>query len=246
MPLAIAPRPLAACAALALAAVLASPSARAQNERLETIEVVGSRISYRDLLDTPAVSLTRPGDFLLLPITLSNDTRSEDGRKREIYATIDKMVAAAGKRFTLMQSGEIPIELNAGNTKVPLQKDPKRPDASTVALSVRAPIEGDPRRAEELIRSLREFVAKADHVGRTEIDASDETALSLTRPERFRYELIQAIAADTDQVRARLGAGCRVKLDGLSSRIEWRRVSASELLLYIPYSMSIDACTDRQ
>jgi hypothetical protein len=43
-------------------------------------------------------------------------------------------------------------------------------------------------------------------------------------------------------VRAELGAGCKVLISGLSSRIEWERVSASELILYIPYSMDISEC----
>ena len=40
------------------------------------------------------------------------------------------------------------------------------------------------------------------------------------RPERYRYDLIEAIADDTTKVRAQLGAGCTVSVDGLSSRIE--------------------------
>jgi hypothetical protein len=221
-------------------ALLAATAARAQSEALETIEVVGSRISYHDLLDAPAVSLTRPGDYLLLPITLTNDTRSEDGRKKEIYATIDRMVAAAGKRFTIVQSGEYPVEVTAGNAKVALDKEAKRQDTTTASLSVRASIGGDAKHAEELIASMREFVARVERVGRTEIDAGKETAVSLTRP--FRYELIEAIAADTERVRAQLGASCKVNLEGLNSRIEWRRVSASELLLYIPYRMAVEGC----
>jgi hypothetical protein len=35
---------------------------------------------------------------------------------------------------------------------------------------------------------------------------------------------------------------CEVALDGLNSRIEWQRVSASELLLYIPYTMTVGDC----
>lgn len=210
-------------------------------EALETIEVVGSRISYHDLLDTPAVSLTRPGDYLLLPITLTNDTRSEEGRKKEVYATIDKMVVAAGKRFTIVQSGEYPVEVAGGNAKVVLDSG-KRPDSTTASLSVRASIGGDAKHSEELIASMRDFVAKVERVGRTEIDAGKETALSLTRPERYRYELIKAIADDTEKVRAQLGSGCKVNLEGLNSRIEWRRVSASELLLYIAYRMTIEGC----
>lgn len=231
-------------AAFILAALVAPAASFAQDDtqQLETVTVTGSRISYRDLLDTPAVSIRRSGDYLLLPITLINDTRSEDGRKREIYATIEKMIASSGKRFELVHDDGYPMLLHAQNYQVPLGKEEKRPDVSKVELSVRTAIGGEPAKAEDLTRALRAFVDKAERVGRTEIDPGKETALSLTRPERFRYDLVKAIAEDTAKVRAQLGSGCRVSVDGLSSRIEWRRVSAAELLLYIPYHMAIEKC----
>jgi len=233
-----------ACRIFAGVAFFVSVGAVAQDggQALETITVTGSRISYRDLLDTPAVSVTRPGDYLLLPITLINDTRSEEGRKHEIYATIQKMLAATGKQFQLIYEDTYPLLLNAQNYQVPLAKEDKRPDVNKVELSVRTPIAGEPAKAEEFTRALRSFVEKAERVGRTEIDTGHETALSLSRPERFRYDLISAIAEDTAKVRAQIGAGCKVSIDGLSSRIEWRRASASELLLYIPYHMNIEGC----
>ena len=92
------------------------------------------------------------------------------------------------------------------------------------------------------MRSLHEFVKNASRVGRTEIDAVGETALGMTKPERYRYELIGAISRDTGKVMQTLGSQCKAELDGLGSRIEWQRVSASELLLYIPYTMTIKDC----
>jgi hypothetical protein len=239
------PRLSAVARSLAITAVLAfSTNTLAQDggQALETIVVTGSRISYRDLLDTPAVSVTVPGDFLLLTITLVNDTRSEEGRKHEIYATIEKMLGSAGKRFELIHDDAYPLKLSAQNFQVPLAKEDKRPDVNKVVLSVRTPIGGEPAKAEELTRSLRSFVEKAERVGRTEIDAGNETALSLSRPERFRYDLVKAIAEDSAKIRGQIGAGCKVRIEGLSSRIEWARASASELLLYIPYHMIIDEC----
>jgi hypothetical protein len=129
---------------------------------------------------------------------------------------------------------------------VPLAKEDKRPDVNKVTLSLRTAIHGEPGKAEEMTRALRAFVEKAERVGRTEIDTGNETSLSLTRPERFRYDLIKAIAEDTAHVRTQVGAGCTVRLEGLSSRIEWARASASELLLYIPYHMIIDNCGPKQ
>jgi hypothetical protein len=216
--------------------------AQDSGQALDTIVVTGSRISYHDLLDTPAVSLTVPGDYLMLSFTLVNDARSEEGRKHELYATIEKMVAASGKRFDLVYDDTYPQKLTAQNYEVPLSKEDKRPDVSKVTLLLRTAINGEPAKAEELTRALRTFVDKAERVGRTEIDAGQETALSLTHPERFRYDLMKAIAEDTTHVRTQMGAGCTMRLEGLSSRIEWARASASELLLYIPYHMIVDNC----
>lgn len=53
---------------------------------------------------------------------------------------------------------------------------------------------------------------------------------------------MKAIADDTAKVRTQLGESCKVTVEGLSSRIEWRRVSAAELLLFIPYHMTIQDC----
>jgi hypothetical protein len=66
------------------------------------------------------------------------------------------------------------------------------------------------------------------------------------KPERYRYQLISAISQETTQVMQSLGLQCQVELEGLDSRIEWQRVSAGELLLYIPYSMTVDGCVGRK
>lgn len=223
--------------------LLAAPSARAQDgDSLESIVVTGSRISYRDLLDTPAVSITRAGDYLLLPMTLVNDTRNEQGRKDEIHSTIQKMLARTGQRFDIVHGETFTTRMNQDNYRIPLDNDAKRPDVNQVSLFVRTAIAGKPELAEEMTLALHAFVEKAERVGRTEIDVDKETALSLNRPERFRHEIVKAIAEDTGKVRDVLGDGCKVLISGLSSRIEWERVSVSELMLYIPYTMDISEC----
>src|SRR5688500_5705054 len=68
---------------LILAAALAAPAA-AQSE-LEAIVVTGTRISTDDYSGTPAVTVQRRADFLVLPVTLLNDTRDADARRRELH-----------------------------------------------------------------------------------------------------------------------------------------------------------------
>lgn len=209
---------------------------------LDRIEVTGSRISYRDLLDTPAIAITKRGDYLLQEFTLVNDTRSEEGRKQEIHATIEKMLARASGRYQLLGGDGYRDVLDKSSFRVGLASDSKRPDVSSVVLQLRADVGGDAVKGEQTIQAMRAFVRESQAVGRTEIDLDDETALGMNKPERYRYDLIEAIAEDARQVVARLGNGCRVELGGLNSRIEWERVSAVELLLYVPYTMEVSAC----
>lgn len=216
--------------------------AQDQASALERVEVTGSRISYRDLQDTPAISITKPGDYLLQALTLINDSRQEQDRKREIYDTIEKMVSRAGGKYTILFGDAYRVALDKSNLRVELTKDSKRPDVSTVELQVQVNIAGSGAGGEQQVNALREFVRQTPKVGRTEIDLDAETALGMNKPERYRYELIAAIADDSRRVGANLGAGCKVEMGGLNSRIAWERVSATDLLLYVPYTMKISDC----
>jgi len=221
-------------------------AAQAQDEAstLDRIEVTGSRIDYDDLLETPAVSITRSGDYLLQAFTLENDTRDKDGRERELRDTIARLVAASAGRYTVLHGDAYRIIVDR-NAKVPLEENAKRVDTSTVTLQLRADL-SDATKAEALAASMQAFLREATKVGRTEIEVVGETALGMAKPERYRYELISAISQDTSQVMQSLGLQCSVELEGLNSRIEWQRVSAGELLLYIPYSMTINGCVGRK
>lgn len=206
---------------------------------LDRIEVTGSRISYRDLLDVPAVAITKRGDYLSQGFTLVNDTRSEEGRRQEVDATLRKLITRAGKQYAVIHDDGYAQTLTAGSPPLTLSADPKRPDTGSVDLRVRVDIDGDDPAQ---IERLREFLRDTPMVGRTEIQLEPDTALGMRRPERYRYELIDAIATDSQRLRKTMGEGCEVALDGLNSRIEWERVGPLELLLYVPYSMTVEGC----
>jgi hypothetical protein len=221
--------------------VLAVPPAQADEEgyALDRIEVTGSRISYRDLLDVPAVAITKRGDYLSQGFTLINDTRSAEGRGEEIHATIRKLIARAGSRYAVVHDDGYAQTLTTESPPVATVDDPKRPDTSRVTLRVRVDIDSDDPAQ---IERLRSFLRGTAMVGRTELELDPETALGMRRPERYRYELLDAIAADSQRLRTTMGSGCEVTLDGLNSRIEWERVGPLELLLYVPYSMTVAGC----
>jgi hypothetical protein len=78
-------------AILALA-LLTSGAAIAQD--LEEGVVTGTRAESSAI---PGTSLKRAGDFILLMVEVSNDSRDAKTRKEEIEATLRAMLAAAGK-----------------------------------------------------------------------------------------------------------------------------------------------------
>jgi hypothetical protein len=229
--------------ALVVCLLVSAPlNAQESGTTLDRIEVTGSRISYDDLLDTPAVSITRSGDYLLQEIKLVNDTRDRAAREREIHDTIARLLAS-GSRYALLHDDAYRIELARENHKVPVIDDSKRPDTGEVTLQLKAGLGSNPARAEAIVREMQAFIRNTDGVGRTEVNAIGETALGMSKPERYRYDLIAAISEDTGRVTQALGMQCDVELSGLNSRIEWQRVSSGELLLYIPYSMKISGCS---
>lgn len=226
---------------LLCAAWLGAGPAQAEDEgyALDRIEVTGSRISYRDLLDVPAVAITKRGDYLSQGFTLVNDTRSEAGRRNEVDATVRKLISRAGKRYAVIHDDGYAQTLKPDSPPLTLIEDPKRPDTSRIQLRVRVDIDGDDPTQ---IERLRDFLRQTPMVGRTEIQLDPDTALGMRRPERYRYELIDAIATDSQRLRKTMGEGCEVALEGLNSRIEWERVGPLELLLYVPYSMTVEGC----
>src|SRR5690606_24598156 len=163
----------------------------------------------------------KPGDYLSQRIELVNDTRSEAGRREEIGQTIENMLARAGDRFEV-HSGLGPMQ--RGKLNFNMTDDSEREQVSRVWLQVRTDLKPD-ESAVATIEELRGFIEDTRRAGRTEIDINNDTALGMQRPERYRYELLQAIAADTERLRQLFGSQCESILDGLNSRIDWERVS---------------------
>lgn len=223
-------------------ALSAASSADDDVSTLDRIEVTGSKISYRDLLDTPAIAITKRGDYLSQSFTLINDSRDADRRRDEIHSTIEKLLARSANRYSLIFEDGYPITLNKQDHRIALVNDSRRPDVSRVSLRLRLDLTESASGGYQIIAELRQFVREASKVGRTEIELDADTALGMNRPERYRYELIDAIAQDSQRLRRGIGADCSISLDGLNSRIEWERVGPIELLLYVPYSMTINGC----
>jgi len=202
----------------------------------DEIIITGSRISSSDFYDIPSVALEKKADFLLQKVRLSNDSRDPKLRIREVITTINDLLRVAKKTKGISLSyGEgflTPVKINDGGLK--FISDGKREDANHVDIYVKVRITKDVKKQ---IKKLTHFISNAKLHGRTEIDEMGDIGISINNPQQYRYDIIQKVADENDKIRKILGSECQVVVHGLEGRVQWERISLSELMLYIGYSL---------
>ena len=211
--------------------------------QLGEVVVTGSRVRGDDYSSIPAVSIEKRADFLVQRVRLTNDTRSQDARRTELYQTIQDLLADAGKHpgIALGYGEEFLIPISAKDHEIPLEPGAKRPDTTSTEFYIKRALKpGDD--VAETLRELRSFITKARMSGRTEIEPLYDVALSIVDPEKYRYEIIAQIASDAKKLQTSVGSGCRVDISGLSGRVSWQRSDISQLTLYIPYEVELKDC----
>jgi len=184
----------------------------------------------------PPIVLKRRADFLLLRIALVNDTREEEKRRDEVYATLRGMIAGipANSKIELFTEE---FTLTSAHFQIPLVDVADKRDASNVTLYAKVPLaDGDD--AGVLAEKLRLFVRSVKFEGRTEVFAGD-IGLSIKNPERYRYEVVQAIAADVKRLREAFGDTFEIVVKGLDARLQWQRSSVAEVELYLPFTYEL-------
>jgi hypothetical protein len=231
-------RQLKSCIALMLSSVIFS-AAWAQ---VDEVVVTGSRVSGDDYSKIPAVVLQQRADFLVQRIRLTNDTRAEEARIKELHQTIRDMVGDAAKQsgIALSYGDEFLIPITATAYEVPLAGG-KRADTSSTNIYVKMAL-GNRDDVPGAIARLRDFIKKARVSGRTEIEPEGDVGLSLVTPEKYRYSIIAKITEDAKKLHSTVSTQCKIRLSGLSNRVLWQRSDVSELTLYIPYEVELTEC----
>ena len=208
----------------------------APTQVLQEIVVSGSRSEEER---PPAKFLRRHGDFLLLRIRLTNDSREPATRESEIYATLRNILSDARRAdaiaVSLVTNDDLVIPLTTDNYRVELE-DGYRPDTSATNISIKTPIQSVDADGQVLTNRLRSFVDEVDAEGRTELIAEGDVQISVVGPHQYRDSIIEIFAADVKTVTESLGDNYRVIVDGIDRPVQWYRVSLLELALYVPYS----------
>lgn len=218
-----------------LALSLAAPVVSAQEYRQQNVVVTGSRID-----DMPGITLKRQGDFLLIDVRVSSDSREYSLRSAEIRKTVDDLLAKAADRK------DISINVDAGGLIYPLLSSEglplsggSRPDTSYTDLILRTPIPKNVGDIQPLVTKLETFANSIKGEGRATIDADDVPDVSVVNPDQYRMDVIDAILDEVDKVTKRLGPNYRVILTGLDMRMKSRNTDNINVTFYIPYSYMI-------
>ena len=209
---------------------------------MEEVVVTGMRSEGA----VPGTSLKRPGDFLLLSVEVSNDSRDAKTRDTEIKETLRAMLAAAGrdKSIELSVIGDnnlvLPLRLDSGTLSL---VNGKRPDTSQTSINVKTRIPAIIGNSSTLVAKLRDFVKGIKPVGRTIVDGNGDFEISLVKPAQYRDEVIGLFAADVKKVTAALGPDYKVVVRGIDKPIQWVRDGMLEVTIFVPYGFDVIPAT---
>lgn len=220
--------------------ILSLSSAQTAFAQQDEIVVTGSRINVQDRI--PGVFLVKKGDFLLLEVSVINDSRDSDLRFDEMMKTLDVIMAAADK------DPSIELSLIDDNSRVrPLSKQAyrsgirqwNRPDSSIVTLKVKTPIPNTVLDSYKLSTKLINFVENIKGVGRTDLVVTNDVSVSIINPQQYRGELLGQITSEMKSTTGQIGPDYRVIVDGLDRQMSWVRDGDLNLAFYVPYSYRI-------
>jgi hypothetical protein len=208
-------------------------------DSLEEVVVTGSR---GEGATVPGTSLKRPGDFILLTVEVSNDSRDAKTRTDEINATLRAMLAAAARDKTIQLS-----VIGDNNLVLPLKLDSatlqlvsgKRQDTSETTISVKTRIPETVGNSTALVAKLRDFATSIKPVGRTIVDADGDFEISIVNPAQYRDRVIELFAADVKKVTSALGPDYKVVANGIDLPIEWVRAGMLEVTIFVPYRYEV-------
>ncbi len=221
-----------------LGSLLLAGAAMAQDS-MEEVVVTGSRSEGAEI---PGTSLKRPGDFILLTVEVSNDSRDEKTRTDEITATLRAMLSAASKDKSI----ELSV-IGDNNLVLPLKLDSatlqlvggKRPDTSITTISVKTRIPATVGNSSALVAKLRDFAKSIKPLGRTIVEEDGDFEISIVNPAQYRDQVISLFAADVKKVTAALGADYKVVTQGIDQPIRWVRSGMLEVTIFVPYSYDV-------
>lgn len=217
-----------------------SPLAFAQADE---IIVTGSRISAVSATGRgPGIVIEKKGDFLLLQVTIENDSRELKTRLSEMDATIKNMLELAKANpditLSLVDKGNLVRSLSLLSFQSNVIGG-RRPDTSMAHFKVKTNIPENIEEAFELSATLAKFVDSVEEVGRTRVFENENISVSILNPSQHRDEVRAKIIAEINATTAALSGNYRAIISGLDGPVKWARSGDFNLGFYMDYSYDI-------
>ncbi|MBO9670659.1 MAG: TonB-dependent receptor [Sphingobium sp.] len=224
----------------AVGAIMLAGAAAAQDLNTAEIVVTGSRIEQDGYSrDMPAVGLRRPADYLVQEVIIRGDTRDAKQRSQEIYAMLTKAIELAGKNGVELAYGDyILTPLNVGNMKELSLANDNRPDSQRITFLAKVKLSSS-MSGKQAQEKIEKYVDSVPEVGRAQMDSADDPTLSIVGPDGYRAQIAAVVGEDARSLAAKIGEGYKVQIEGLNMPVQWTRSGPSEVLLYIPYKLTI-------
>jgi hypothetical protein len=218
---------------IALALLVGCGFAHAQNDVIISSPF---EISSAKTTTEPPIVVKKRADFLLVAISLTNDTQEPEHRRDEVYTTLRSMISGVPKDSRIELFTET-AALTADNYRISLTSVSGRVYVSGASLYARIPL-GESDDAGSRADTLNSFAKSIKGEGRTAV-AVGALGLVVMNPEKYRYDVIQAIAVDVKKLREMFGDGFEIVVKGLDTRLQWQRSSVSEVEFYLPFKYEV-------
>lgn len=210
------------------------------SQNVEEVVVTGARTEEGTTM--PGTFLRKTGDYLLLQVNVTNDTREAQARKDEIYATLRTALAAANRdgsiELSMIDEDDLVIALKVDSATVVLRNG-DRPDTSATRISVKTKIPQQGANGQALISKLKDFVSGIKVTGRTKLDPEGDVDISIVAPHRYRDEIVALFAQDAKNITAALGEDYKIVASGIDRPVRWVRMGLLELALFVPYKFEV-------
>lgn len=192
--------------------------------------------------DGPGLFLEKRGDYLLLEVSIENDSRNFSTRTKEINIAVNDFIAAAEKdsdiTLSIIDESDFVRSLTEENFNDGLRSGP-RPDTSIAYLKVKTQIPYEVKDSYRLANKLAVFVESIEEKGRTTISTYDEISVSVVNPYQYRTDVMKLVTDEVNNVTKALGPEYRVMLSGLDKKLKWVRSGDLNLAFYLPYTYDI-------
>jgi len=229
--------------AAAVAALVVTDPAFAQDYNSNAIIVTGSRRSDNSFVDDcadelRAIGLTRRADFMAQPVRIVSDSREADMREREVYAMMEAAIARAKAAGLELSYGDFELKpvTRENYRELPLLSA-GRADTTAIYFLVRVPLTGEVDNVRKLVST---FTKSIPATGRSYLEYTGESSLVIIGPDQYREPVIRKLSEESRKYAGLFGAEYRVYVDGLHAPLEWAQVSETDVFLYIPHRFRIE------